>query len=332
MTASTSAVDLFETVETCPCCGSYDGAAREPFYTHDADIYLERLDVDPEHRVQFFMCESCDLVYQSPRWTPETADLFYAEKYRRQAPSEEYLKGKLQDGSHVYDWIHDTWTPERERPRVLDAGCAEGSTLKVFQAMVPDEKVKRPRWDAYGVEPTKEYAEFARSVLKVQVSTGLFDNGSWPGVRFDLVMAHHVIEHVHDPLKFLIDMRRKMRPGGRIYVGCPALDVPCGPQWVQVQRMDGNFFAAPHLFTFTSRTMTRLMNRAGLFVERLDHYERGMTVLARYARDGETNELCGRDDPGFLREIVERAREFERQYAAVLAEEKRAAGGGSQGA
>lgn len=321
--------NLFKTLDNCPFCGTGIPSGLEPFDEHVGDPYLIRIDPSYEmYRVKFYMCPECDLVFQNPVWTPEASTWFYEEKYRTHIPDKKELDARVESCLKLYDWIADTWKAPGN-PKVLDIGCSIGSMVRLFQVM--GARQGQPKWDSYGIEPTKDYAEHARHKMKAQVSTGLFDNNSWPGIQFSLVMANHVLEHIHDPLKFLINMRRKMKPGGRIFIGCPALDCPCGPQFKRVQFMDFNFFAVPHLYTFTTRTMTRFVNKAGLFIERLDHDQRGMLIIARYAKEGEVNELCGRDSPEQLRKVVNRARELERQYRALQQKKERDKGGDQEG-
>ena len=38
---------------------------------------------------------------------------------------------------------------------------------------------------------------------------------------FDLVISHHVIEHVNDQLAHLLELKRVLKPEGRLYLGCP---------------------------------------------------------------------------------------------------------------
>ena len=79
--------------------------------------------------------------------------------------------------------------------RVLDVGCGLGFFLSGLD----------PAWERHGVELSAFAAEHASQVAQVHVGT--LDSAGYPDQHFDLVIAHHVIEHVADPGALLLEMR-----------------------------------------------------------------------------------------------------------------------------
>lgn len=51
----------------------------------------------------------------------------------------------------------------------------------------------------------------------------------WPDDRFALVVASHVIEHLHNPLWLISEMVRVCRPGGTLYLEAPSERSVIGP-------------------------------------------------------------------------------------------------------
>jgi SAM-dependent methyltransferase len=104
--------------------------------------------------------------------------------------------------------------------RILDVGCGTGTMIGHL----------RRYGEVSGVDPSPEAVSFCRErgIEGVSRLDGLplpFDDG-----RFDLVTAFDVIEHIDDDTATLRDLRRVLRPDGRLLVSVPAFRFLWGPQ------------------------------------------------------------------------------------------------------
>ena len=88
---------------------------------------------------------------------------------------------------------------------VLDFGCGDGKLLNVL--------LERG-WRTFGIEPSSDVAFLRHERLDAVPSSP----------RFDFVIAHHVIEHVAQPLDLLQALSRAIKPGGALFVSVPRLD------------------------------------------------------------------------------------------------------------
>lgn len=105
--------------------------------------------------------------------------------------------------------------------------------------------------------------------------------------EFALVMFHHSLEHVTNPLKDLADAVRLLRRGGLCIVRLP---ISGGYFWRHFQRYWIELDAPRHLLIPTKQGLGALANRAGLNVERIEfdsepweieasrQYERGIPL------------------------------------------------------
>lgn len=93
----------------------------------------------------------------------------------------------------------------REGTKVLDVGCGDGKLLDRLQAR---------GWDTYGIEPAVGVA-----FLRHHRLTSPPQDGS-----FDLIILHHVLEHVTDPLGLLRQLAGTSRDGCVLFVSVPRLD------------------------------------------------------------------------------------------------------------
>ena len=119
----------------------------------------------------------------------------------------DYLAGRSAFGA-TYRWL--LLYPrlvKRLRGRCLDVGCGIGDML-----------LHRP--DTVGVDVNARTVAFCRSrgAQAVQMEP---DRLPFDARSFDSVLMDNVLEHIADPGPLLGEVRRVLRPGGRLLVGVP---------------------------------------------------------------------------------------------------------------
>jgi len=134
--------------------------------------------------------------------------------------------------------------------RMLDVGCGDGSVLKIAQDL---------GWDAEGVDFDPEAVANARR-KRLNVHAGKLKDQCYPDDSFDLVLISHVIEHVHDPLGMLREIRRVLRPGRILVVTTPNTG-SWGQRYFGTNCVDLD--PPRHLQLFNGRNLSTLAKRAG---------------------------------------------------------------------
>ena len=97
------------------------------------------------------------------------------------------------------------------RPRILDVGCGTGANLLMLSQY----------GDAEGVDVSEDALAFCRERGLEQVKLGAAEKLPYEDGTFDLVTALDVVEHLDNDLAGLREMRRVLRPGGRVLLFVP---------------------------------------------------------------------------------------------------------------
>lgn len=134
---------------------------------------------------------------------------------------------------------------------LLDVGCGNGAFLQLAQGA---------GWSAQGIDFDGAAVATARkSGLKVQQG-GLEALQAVRSGSFHRVNLSHVLEHVHDPVRWLKELQRVTEPGGTLWLQTPnAESLGHG-----LYREDWRDLDPPrHLTLWTLETLTRALREAG---------------------------------------------------------------------
>lgn len=225
--------------DRCPACDSHRLAALA--------VHKLQTRIDGRRTGLVSGCEDCGLVFVNP--PPSEVEL--SSMY---APTGEWAEGRLQDAApaappkpggagswpRLFDPIRGELdvTQPPAGAKVLDFGCGTGKFLDVLGAC---------GWETYGIEPALDEA-FTRH-------RRLFEIPATPA--FDLVIVHHVLEHVLNPLGLLQQLAASARMGAFMLVAGPRLDT------LPVHRDYRYVISRVHVTSYTSTCMMGLLARAG---------------------------------------------------------------------
>ncbi len=172
--------------------------------------------------------------------------------------------------SRKYPFIRWAWLARIDLDaEVLDVGCGSGGWLRRMQ-----------RWGfrrLSGVDPylEKDISESELHIAKAELAE--------VKGKFSLIMFHHVIEHVVDPVETLRLARERLLPGGHILVRCPVAGSfvarEYGADWF-------NLDAPRHLVIPSVAGMGHAAREAGLkiAVTEFDSDEKSVIMSERYRR------------------------------------------------
>src|SRR5215211_1430931 len=134
------------------------------------------------------------------------------------------------------------------RARILDVGCGTGANLLMLSKY----------GDAEGVDISEDALAFCRERGLEKVKLGAGEELPYDDGTFDLVTAFDVVEHMDDDLAGLREMRRVLRPGGRVLLFVPTFMFLWGLQDE----------VSHHRRRYRLPELRRVLERAGFEIER----------------------------------------------------------------
>lgn len=218
-------------VDRCPLCGGEKLRRFERSSANEVDI-------------DYLICASCSLVFQSPRMDDESLHEYYVAQYRRtmqgvEGPSEKDVHVQLARARHLVRMMEGVVS---KVGRHLDIGSSSGALIAVFR--------ERYGCAGVGIEPGAAYRAFTKA-KGMAVYPSLEALSSAEADRFDLISMSHVLEHIPDPVGYLVRLRRDyLLPDGYLLIEVPNLYRHASLE-------------PTHLIAFSTQTLRETLSEAG---------------------------------------------------------------------
>jgi len=245
----------------CYLCGRRDGAV---------------LVDDPPFKVLY--CAGCGLGYTTPRvqagklkdiydlgyFTSESAGDFGYTSYAADAPGYlETFKRKVRIVQTVL-----------KGGRILEVGCAAGFFLSA---------ARDAGFEAHGIEVAQSILAHARDVLKLDnLHLGTLADYPAKPKSFDAVLMWDVIEHLADPGDNLLRARALLKEDGFLFLQTQDVDSMfrkvLGARWTHFKQLE-------HVYHFSKKTLTTLLDRTGFEVVRFQKSGAGKYISVEFFVD-----------------------------------------------
>ena len=240
----------------CNLCGADDTIVRFPTTIpevngHPADpehFYCTTLSYGEHYRI--VQCKHCGLVYTDPRRRTDVVMTDYELVVDTRYEAER--EGRVLTFQRNIRPL-EAMTPERNGHRLLDVGAHVGVFVEV---------ARERGWDAWGVEPSRWAVEQGRK-RGLNMIQGTLHGAEFDSASFDVVTMWDVVEHLPDPMGDIREALRILKPGGILCLH--TIDVESrfarlmGKRWPWLVEM--------HMYFFSPRTLSAMVERAGLHVE-----------------------------------------------------------------
>ncbi|MEI8230791.1 MAG: class I SAM-dependent methyltransferase [Candidatus Peregrinibacteria bacterium] len=133
----------------------------------------------------------------------------------------------------------------------LDIGCGNGFMLGAAHEIGFDEVL--------GVEPSAHAISLAEDRVRPKILQGMFSEHLLAGRQFDLISCFQTLDHIADPVTFIRDCARLLKPGGRML--CINHNIASWTARILGERCP--MIDIEHTFLHTPRSMRLLFEQAG---------------------------------------------------------------------
>ncbi len=150
------------------------------------------------------------------------------------------------------------------REAVLDVGCGTGALLATIRRKYPDAKLA-------GIDLSQDMLAIAGKRLghSASLKQGQAESLPYPDAKFDVVCSTSVFHFIREPYLALTEMRRVLKPDGRLvitdwcddYLACKACDVFL------------RLFNRAHFRTYGQSQCTKMITDAGFAEVRIDTFK-----------------------------------------------------------
>lgn len=230
----------------CYICGSNNHIKRPGSVRDNASL-------------EILECVECGLVFLSN--FDHIHDMHYSESgmHGGEKPNiDNWLKECEKDDERRYRSLQARLTNKK----ILDFGCGAGGFI---------EKVKATAASVNGVEPEQVLqSSFKNRDLSVWKS---LREASDSGECWDVITAFHVVEHLPDPRKILIELSKLLTQNGELVIEVPSADDALLTLYESKPFQKFTYWSQ-HLFLFNAETLHRLAIQAGLRLVSIQHIQR----------------------------------------------------------
>ncbi|NWG03616.1 MAG: class I SAM-dependent methyltransferase, partial [Syntrophaceae bacterium] len=202
-------------------------------------------------------------IFLNPRPTSDALFRFYQQYLPKEEASIESWKKMMEP---VFRRATNLILQHRRKGRLLDVGAGFGFFLS---------EMKKEGWEVMGVEISQRGVNYAREVLGLVIYPGSLEKATFPSNYFDAIAGFYLIEHLPDPIRFLRECHRILKPGGLLLLRYPHT-TPI-KDLLHLLGMPNRLYDLPaHLSDFSPRIIQSCLERVGF--GKCDHLIGGYTL------------------------------------------------------
>lgn len=202
---------------------------------------------------EFYLNKNSEFGYLETHPIPENLSEFYkSENYISHTDSSKSLFEKVYQKLKLYNirYKFSKLDHKENGKKLLDIGCGTGDFIQFAQ---------KKGLKIFGIEPNQKAIEIAKN--KIGREGEFFDQLSDTDETFDSITLWHVLEHIPDLNRTLIEIKSKLKSEGELIIAVP-----------NYKSFDAKFYQSfwaaydvpRHLWHFSPEDFDRLMNHHGM--------------------------------------------------------------------
>ena len=201
-------------------------------------------------------CGSCGVKFMNPQYTDNYLDQYYAtyvDEFQAGHHPDQHKRrqiSKADDIRFIGRYI--------EPGRFLGVGCGDGKELLIAREL---------GWEIEGFDVDQETTQRVEEQIGAPVYSGDFCELGLPDDFYDCVYMDQVLEHPKNPQDYLREVRRILKPGGVLLIGCPNImsassifKTALGKLGLKSRR-GKHYDTFHHLFYYSPRNLKQIIER-----------------------------------------------------------------------
>ena len=217
-----------------------------------------------KHLYSLLMCKDCGFLRINPVPDQKIIDGLYKDQVIPKAKLEKevfsstfltYLKKKLIIRPLINNLRH--YIDFNGIPKLLDIGCSTGWITNVS---------KVEGFDASGLEANTHTAEYGRKKYGIEIIDGYIEDLK-TDAKYDAVTMFHVLEHIADPQKMLVQVHELLNDRGKLLIVVPN----AGSLGVELFKKNYNWNIPHHISFFSPNTIKDIFSQSGFRILDLKH-------------------------------------------------------------
>ncbi len=142
--------------------------------------------------------------------------------------------------------------------KILDVGCASGWFLSQLMKKYPKSK-------CFGIDIYTNSIEYGKKhYKKIKFDVADAHRIPYSAKSFDLIICTEVLEHVDDPGKVLLEIRRLLTKKGKAVIELDSGSILFSAVWYLWRFTKGRVWNHSHLHSFTTKKLRRLITKSGM--------------------------------------------------------------------
>lgn len=155
----------------------------------------------------------------------------------------------------------------------LDVGCASGY-------MISEISKAYPKASYFGVDAFDKAVSFAQKKYpQINFQVAFADGLPFKKNTFDLIIFYETIEHVEDPLKSLLELKRVLSKEGAVILAMDSGSWLFRLVWWFWENTTGKVWKKAHLHPYKHNDLERLIKQSGFIVKERFFSHFGMEVV-----------------------------------------------------
>jgi SAM-dependent methyltransferase len=212
------------------------------------------------------VCRNCGLMRQDPMPTEAQLRDYYARRYRlsSKGSAEPRPRDLARNRRDAELWLTMLAPVLKPGMRILDVGSGTGMFLL---------RARQRGYQVQGIELDARYSARLKEQHDLPIHNGPWYTARFAPRSFDLVVMHHVLEHLRNPTAALRRIHEWTADGGHFYLSVPNMKNPSASPL--------NRFQPAHLHGFSPETLQMTALKAGFEKVDLPDFSNTQLVLRR---------------------------------------------------